>query len=36
MADRLDEAWWEALRQRLEREFRQDELVIRALRARRL
>lgn len=30
MADRLDRAWWGALRQRLEREFAQQELVIRA------
>lgn len=36
MADALDRAWWAALRRRLERELRQDELVIRASAAERL
>ena len=30
MADRLDRAWWREYRQTLEREFRQDEIIIRA------
>jgi hypothetical protein len=36
MADQLDEAWWEALRHRLEKQFQQDELVVRAHEIRRL
>lgn len=36
MADELDAAWWSALRSRLEAEFRQKELVIRAHEIRRL
>ena len=36
MADELDEMWWQSLRERLEREFRQDELVVRAQEIRRL
>jgi hypothetical protein len=30
MADALDDAWWGALRRRLERDFRQEAVVIRA------
>ena len=30
MADRLDRDWWRTTRERLERQFRQDEIVIRA------
>lgn len=30
MADRLDRAWWREYRQTLEREFRQDEIIIRS------
>jgi hypothetical protein len=30
MVEQLDRQWWAALRQRLEAEFRQDEIVIRA------
>ena len=30
MAEHIDRDWWADLRQRLEREFRQDEIVIRA------
>jgi hypothetical protein len=30
MAEGIDRAWWAELRQRLERMFRQDEIVIRA------
>ena len=30
MADALDEAWWADLRRRLERDFRQEAIVIRA------
>ena len=36
MVDGLDERWWKALRERLEGEFHQDELVIRAQKIRRL
>ena len=36
MAEELDERWWAALRRRLERDFRQDELVVRAQEMRRL
>ena len=31
MVETLDEAWWRAYRQELERTFRQDEIVIRAI-----
>lgn len=31
MADSLDRAWWRAYREELERRFRQDEVVVRAL-----
>lgn len=31
MADELDRAWWERYRQDLERRFRQDTIVVRAL-----
>lgn len=31
MADAVDRAWWQACREGLERRFRQDEVVIRAL-----
>ena len=31
MVDRMDESWWLDYRGRLERRFRQDEIVIRAL-----
>jgi hypothetical protein len=30
MAERLDESWWRAYRDKLERRFRQDEIIIRA------
>jgi|SRR5947209_5385965 len=30
MTETLDLEWWQAYRQRLEREFRQDEIVVRA------
>ena len=36
MADDIDEAWWAALRTRLEARFQQDELVIRTHEIRRL
>jgi len=36
MAEDLDEPWWRAQRESLEREFRQDEVVIRAQEIRRL
>jgi hypothetical protein len=36
MAETLDEGWWRDLRTRLEDEFRQDEVVIRAQAIRRL
>jgi hypothetical protein len=36
MVDDLDRAWWAALRRELEAQFRQDEVVIRALRIERL
>ena len=36
MADALDDAWWTTIRQRLEGQFEQQELVIRALEIRRL
>lgn len=36
MAVELDESWWKALRGRLEKAFRQDELVVRAHEIRRL
>ena len=36
MAPEIDAAWWSSLRQELEREFRQQELVIRAHEIRRL
>ena len=36
MVDELDEAWWQALRRRLEAELVQEELVVRALPIRRL
>ena len=36
MADRLDPAYWRSLRERLERELSQDEIVIRAQEIRRL
>ena len=36
MVERLDEEWWSGLRQRLEAQFRQRELVIRAQETRRL
>jgi hypothetical protein len=36
MADALDAAWWRAYRTTLETRFRQDEVLIRALAARRL
>ena len=31
MADDLDQGWWADYRRRLEQEFRQDELIVRAL-----
>ncbi len=30
MADQIDRAWWSALRKRLMREFKQDDIVIRS------
>lgn len=36
MADAIDERWWAAMRQRLEAQFQQQELVIRAHEIRRL
>lgn len=36
MCDALDATWWRTLRLRLEQEFRQDEVVIRAQEIRRL
>lgn len=36
MADDIDAQWWRAARERLERAFRQDTIVIRALAIRRL
>ena len=36
MADALDDAWWTTTRKRLEGQFEQQELVIRALEIRRL
>jgi hypothetical protein len=36
MADTLDELWWAATRQRLEAQFKQQELVIRSIEIRRL
>jgi hypothetical protein len=36
MVDSLDAAWWAGYRKRLEAEFRQEELVVRALEGRRL
>jgi hypothetical protein len=36
MTDELDSAWWNALRRRLEAQFEQDELVVRAQLIRRL
>jgi hypothetical protein len=36
MTTELDRSWWKELRQRLLREFRQDEIVIRAQRIERL
>jgi hypothetical protein len=36
MVDSLDEAWWRAFRERLERRFEQQELVVRAQEIRRL
>jgi hypothetical protein len=30
MAERLDESWWRAYRDKLEQRFRQDEIVVRA------
>jgi hypothetical protein len=36
MTDELDEPWWRDLRARLEADFRQDEVVIRAQEMRRL
>jgi hypothetical protein len=36
MADEIDEPWWRVLRERLESEFRQEELVVRAQEIRRL
>ena len=36
MAESLDEPWWAGLRSRLEREFKQDELIIRTHQIRRL
>ena len=31
MTSRLDHSWWQSLKQRLEREFRQQEIVVRAI-----
>ena len=36
MAEQVDDAWWRDYRQRLERTFRQDEVLIRATAAQRL
>ena len=36
VAEALDRAWWAALRQRLERDFAQEEVLIRATKAERL
>jgi hypothetical protein len=36
MAESLDEAWWRDYRRELERRFAQDEIVVRAVEARRL
>ncbi|NAZ36250.1 hypothetical protein [Rubellimicrobium sp. CFH 75288] len=36
MCDPLDEGWWRGFRERLERDFRQEEVVVRALPLRRL
>ena len=36
IADELDRGWWSALRERLERDFGQDEILIRASAAERL
>jgi hypothetical protein len=36
MAPQLDEPWWAAVRARLERQFQQEELVVRAQEIRRL
>ena len=36
MAPELDEPWWAAVRARLERQFQQEELVVRAQKIRRL
>ncbi|ADV28024.1 hypothetical protein Psesu_2189 [Pseudoxanthomonas suwonensis 11-1] len=36
MADHVDHGWWAAYRKRLEQEFRQDEVLVRATRAERL
>jgi hypothetical protein len=36
MVESLDAAWWKAYRERLEKRFAQDELVVRALEIRRL
>ena len=36
MAESLDEAWWRGYRSELERRFAQDEIVVRAVEARRL
>ena len=36
MVDTLDPAWWRSYRERLERDFRQQELVVRAQEIRRL
>ena len=36
MSDTLDRAWWRRFRERLEREFRQDEIVVRAREVERL
>jgi hypothetical protein len=36
MSDYLDRAWWRRFRERLERDFRQDEIVVRAREVERL
>jgi hypothetical protein len=36
MAERLDQSYWQSLRERLERELSQEEIVIRAQEIRRL
>jgi hypothetical protein len=36
MADSLDRRWWQAFRRRLDRNFRQEEIVVRAQEAERL